>query len=102
MMKFMLQLHKLTKMSRAENAGRMGALENQAEQTWTTHQVTSLNELVDLCHRRRTAKPEKKIAHGSNGRTSKASKAKSRASARVSVRSSTRSPSPTGCEWRRS
>ena len=34
-----------TEMSRAEKRERMGALENQADQTWTSHQVTSLNEM---------------------------------------------------------
>ena len=34
-----------TEMSRAEMRKRMGALENQAEQTWTSHQITSLSEM---------------------------------------------------------
>ena len=43
-MKFVLQLHKLPKRLERKNVGKNGALENQAEQTWTSHQVTLLNE----------------------------------------------------------
>ena len=35
----------MTEMSRAEMWERMGALENQAAPTWTSHHVTQLNEM---------------------------------------------------------
>ena len=84
--KFMLQLQKLHKCPGRKMQERMGALENQPKQTWSSHQVTLLNDVNSVA-------------------------AQSRASARISagssapsVRSSTKSPSsgPTGCEWRRS
>ena len=37
-----------TEMSRAEMRERMGAFENQAEQTWTSHQVTLLNDMKSV------------------------------------------------------
>ena len=43
-MKFMLQLHKMPKWFRVEMRDGLGALENQAERTCTSHQVTFLNE----------------------------------------------------------
>ena len=51
-----------TDMSNAEMRETTGALENQAEQTWTSHQVVSLNEMNSECRRRRTGKSEKKFA----------------------------------------
>ena len=47
-MKFMLQLHKLPKMSAAEMRKRMSALGNQAERTWTSHQLASLNDMKSV------------------------------------------------------
>ena len=44
-MKFTLQLHKPPKCLQRKFEQKMGALENQAEQTWTSHQVVSLNEM---------------------------------------------------------
>ena len=44
-MKFMLQLYKATDMSLADMWERMGAIENQAEQNWTSHQVMLLNKM---------------------------------------------------------
>ena len=41
-MKFMLQLHKLPTCPERKCGDRMGALENQAEQTWTSHNVALL------------------------------------------------------------
>ena len=35
-------------MSEAEMRERMGALENQEEQTWTEHQVTLLNDMKSV------------------------------------------------------
>ena len=58
-MKFMLQLHKATDMSLAEMWERMGAIENQAEQKWTSHQVTLLNEMK--CRKRTHWKTERRI-----------------------------------------
>ena len=37
-----------TKMSRAEMRTRIGAVENQAEQTWTSHQITILKEMTSI------------------------------------------------------
>ena len=51
----------VTEMSRAEMRERMGALENQAAPTWTSHQVTQLNEMIGVA-RRRAGKPDKKVA----------------------------------------
>ena len=45
MMKFVLQLHKLPKFLEQKCGERMGALENQADQTWTSHQVTFLDDM---------------------------------------------------------
>ena len=95
----------LTKMFRAELRKRMGALQHQAEQTWTSNQVVFF-----VCEMNSVAgdaldKPEKKSGQSSNSSTSKVSEAISRASGRITagcstspVKSSTRSPSSTSCE----
>ena len=47
-MKFMLQLHKQPKCLERKRGARMGALENRAEQTWTSHHVIPWNEMKSV------------------------------------------------------
>ena len=44
-MKFMFAVAQVTEICRAVLRERMDALDNQAEQTWTSHQVTLLDEM---------------------------------------------------------
>ena len=60
-MKFMFAVAQATEMSRATTLERMGALENEAEQTWTYHQATLLNEM-DSVASSALEKPQKKFA----------------------------------------
>ena len=59
-MKFMLQLHKLPTCVERKGGQEWALSKNEAEQTWTSHQVT-FGELEEVCRRRRTGKPEKKF-----------------------------------------
>ena len=77
---------------------KMGALEHQAEQTWTSHHVALLNEMKIVAGD--ALDNQRRILQNLEGIQDKATR-----SARISagcsapfVRSSTRSPSPTGCE----
>ena len=69
----------------AEMRKRMGALENQAEQTCTSHQITSSSEMNGVASIR-TGKPEKKFGSMKQRRNGKkASKAKSRSEVQQGV-----------------
>ena len=54
-------------MSGAEMREIIGALESQAEQTWSSHQATSLNEMNGVAGDA-LEKPETKFARWTNGR----------------------------------
>ena len=82
---------------------RMGALENQAEQTWTSHQGLLLNEIIVSQASHWKAREE--VCSLKQRQNLKGVWAKARTSAGISavcsmprVRCSTMGPSPAGCE----